>query len=352
MSKGIRRILEEKERSSLSPYAALSVKSRGRKRPEPKSSTRTLYMRDRDRIIHSTSFRRLKHKAQVFLLSANDLIRTRLTHTLEVSQIARTIARALGLNEDLTEAIALGHDLGHTPFGHTGEKILNKIFSRGFRHNIQSLRIVDFLEKNGRGLNLSYEVRDGILKHSKWGQKLFSSEKRFQPITLEAEIVKICDRVAYINHDLDDALRCGIIQKKDIPHRILKELGDTHSRRINRIVEDIVTQSIEKPKILMSREIQEIIEETRKFLMDRVYFHKVIQKEGEKAAKVISDLFHFYITNSSVLAEKVRDIRYPKGVSPARMAVDYISMMTDNFALAEYKNYLLPRKWFRFDVDF
>lgn len=336
--------LEEKEKN-LSPLACLSTKSLGRKKQEEESHLRTAFMRDRDRIIHSTSFRRLKHKAQVFLLSANDMIRTRLTHTLEVAQIARTIARALSLNEDLTEAIALGHDLGHTPFGHAGEKALNAIYSRGFRHNIHSLRVVDFLEKKGQGLNLSYEVRDGILKHSKWGKSLTHSSPFLEPCTLEGRIVKICDRIAYINHDLDDALRIDFLSIKKIPPFILNNLGKTHSQRINKIVEDLIIQSQTHSKICMSPKILEALENTRNFLFEKVYFHPQIAKEGEKAGKVLQELYFFYIKNHEILLEKTKDIAYPKSISVNRRAIDYIASMTDNFALEEYKKNLLPKKW-------
>lgn len=345
----IRSLLEEKEKQTLSSRASLSIHSRGRKRPEPESPVRTVYMRDRDRIIHSTAFRRLKHKTQVFILSINDLIRTRMTHTLEVSQISRTIAKALGLNEDLVEAIALGHDLGHTPFGHAGERMLNQVFSRGFRHNLQSLRTVDFLEKHGKGLNLSYEVRDGILKHSKWGEALFSTRSFLEPITQEGQIVKICDRIAYINHDIDDAIRCEIISKNDIPAEILMNLGESHSQRINLIVSDMIKESLKNGTIVMSPKIQKLIELTRSYLFEKVYFNHFIEKESEKASKVISDLYYFYIANPIILMEKTMDIQYPKGTSIQRRAVDYISMMTDNYALEEYKKYLLPKKWFSFE---
>lgn len=345
----LKKIFEEQEKKALSERAFLSTQSRGRKKEEESNSfNRTAFMKDRDRIVHSAAFRRLKHKAQVFILSANDMIRTRLTHTLEVSQISRTIARALGLNEDLTEAIALGHDLGHTPFGHAGERALSQVYSRGFRHNLHSLRVVDFLEKNGKGLNLSYEVRDGILKHSKWGKSLLSKSKRFFPVTLEGEIVRICDRVAYINHDLDDALRCEIIKQEDIPILVLKELGESHGDRINKIVMDIVNQSWDKDSIIMSNAISKAIENCREFLGAKVYFHKATVEEAEKASKVIGDLYHFYVTNPDKLKRKVSDIAYPKGVTIKRMAVDYISMMTDQYALKEYKKQLLPKKWFRF----
>lgn len=336
--------LEEKEQS-LSPLACLSTKSLGRKKLEEESPLRTAFMRDRDRIIHSTAFRRLKHKAQVFLLSANDMIRTRLTHTLEVAQIARTIARALNLNEDLTEAIALGHDLGHTPFGHAGERALNAIYSRGFRHNIHSLRVVDFLEKKGKGLNLTYEVRDGILKHSKWGKSLTHSSPFLEPCTLEGRIVKICDRIAYINHDLDDALRIDFLSIKTIPHFILKNLGETHSQRINKIVEDLIVQSTKNHTICMSEGILTSLEETRNFLFQNVYYHPQIVKEGEKAGKVVQELYDFFVKHPDILLEKTKDIAYPKSISIKRRTVDYIASMTDNFALEEYKKYLLPQKW-------
>ena len=342
----IKEIIEKIEKKDLSDYAQLSSKSRGRKYPEEESNIRTVYMKDRDRIIHSSSFRRLKDKTQVFIFSANNLLRTRLTHTLEVAQISRTIAKALRLNEDLVEAIALGHDLGHPPFGHVGERTLAKLFSRGFRHNIQSLRVVDFLEKNGSGLNLSYEVRDGILKHSKFGEKLFENRLSLEPITLEGKIVKICDRVAYINHDLDDALRFGLISKKDIPLNTVKILGETHSKRINTIVIDIVKSSLNKTSIIMSEKVLNAIEETRDFLFKNVYRHRIIEKESLKAERIISELFNFYKHNPKTLIKKTSDIKYKK-VSIERRIVDYISMMTDEFALYEYKKYMMPRRLFR-----
>lgn len=351
MNPTVREYLETRERETLSALACLSEASRGRKKSETESSLRTCFMRDRDRIVHSTSFRRLKHKTQVFLLSSNDLIRTRLTHTLEVSQISRTIARALNLNEDLTEAIALAHDLGHPPFGHTGETVLNKLFSKGFRHNLQSLRVVDFLEKHGTGLNLSFEVRDGILKHSKWGQELFAEKSLYTPFTLEAQIVKICDRVAYINHDLDDALRSELIKKEQIPAPVRDTLGDSHSQRINTIVSDIIEQSGKAQKIAMGENIRLLVEEARSFLIKNVYQHPHIRKESVKAAKLISDLYRFYTSHPKLLWQKVKDIKYPKGTSKERMTVDYISMMTDNFALKEYKRCLLPRHWFTLDIS-
>ncbi len=350
MKKNIKDFLDEKEKRTLSPFAQLSSKSRGRKKKENESQIRTSFMRDRDRIVHCSSFRRLKHKAQVFLLSINDLIRTRLTHSLEVSQISRTIAKSLNLNEDLTEAIALGHDMGHPPFGHTGEKILNKLFKRGFRHNFQSLRIVDFLEKHGDGLNLTYEVRDGILKHSKFGKKLFS-EKKLRPITLEGQIVQVCDRGAYINHDYDDAIRSNLIKEADLPINVVKILGESKSERINTIVIDIIEKSQNKASIEMSYKVQNAIEEARTFLFNRVYLNKHIEKEAEKAAKIISDLYSFYVSNPNILLKKVKDIKYSKGVSLERMVVDYISMMTDNFALAAHKEHLLPKKWFGFGLN-
>ncbi|HOJ49999.1 MAG TPA: deoxyguanosinetriphosphate triphosphohydrolase [Spirochaetota bacterium] len=342
----IKEIIEEIEKKDLSEYAQLSSNSRGRKIKEQESPIRTVYMRDRDRIIHSSSFRRLKDKTQVFIFSPNNLLRTRLTHTLEVSQISRTIAKALRLNEDLVEAIALGHDLGHSPFGHVGERTLSKLFKSGFRHNIQSLRVVDFLEKNGQGLNLSYEVRDGILKHSKWGERLFETRKMFEPITLEGQIVKICDRVAYINHDLDDALRFGLIKKDVIPLNTLKILGHNHSNRINTIVVDIVNTSRNKNLIMMSNKVLEAIEETRLFLFEKVYRHKIIENESKKAERIISELFHFYKTNPKLILKKTKDIKY-KFVSLERRIVDYISMMTDEYALYEYKKYMMPKKLFR-----
>ena len=262
----IRQVTEEVEEKTLSKYASLSSNSKKRRIDEEKCTIRTEYQRDRDRIIHSKAFRRLKHKTQVFISPEGDHYRTRLTHTLEVSQISRTLAKALKLNEDLTEAIALGHDLGHTPFGHTGESVLNEIHSTGFKHNVQSLRVVDFLEhKRGkRGLNLTYEVRDGILNHT--GNN--------DPVTLEGQIVKIADRIAYINHDIDDALRARLLTEEELPKDCIEILGSSHSHRINNMILDIIKNSIDNDKIIMSEKVKYHTLKLREFMFDKVYLSK------------------------------------------------------------------------------
>ena len=268
----VREITESLEKQILSKYAALSANTKGRLIEVAKCDIRTDYQRDRDRILHSKAFRRLKHKTQVFISPEGDHYRTRLTHTLEVSQIARTIARALRLNEDLTEAIALGHDLGHTPFGHAGEKVLNDIHSGGFKHNEQSLRVVDTLE-DGKGLNLTYEVRDGILKHT----------GSLEPETIEGKIVRFSDKIAYINHDIDDALRGGILEKSSIPAECMEVLGYTHNQRINTMISDIINESMDRDSIMMSSNIREATFQLRKFMFDNVYIGSAAKVEEEKA---------------------------------------------------------------------
>ena len=282
-------MLEEREKKFLSPHAQLSSQSRGRRVPEEECSIRPAFQHDRDRIIHSKAFRRLKHKTQVFLIPGGDHYRTRLTHTLEVAQIARTMAKALCLNEDLTEAIALGHDLGHTPFGHAGEDILNEICPGGFRHSAQSLRVVDFLEREGRGLNLTFEVRDGILKHSKGKGDLIADDPRDMPATYEGRLVRVADIIAYINHDLDDAMRAGLISPRDIPADCTAELGDSHGKRIDAMVRDILEQSLgsDPPKIAPSRRKLEAMVKLRDFLYERVYDLPTVH--GEKIVLRVLD---------------------------------------------------------------
>ena len=318
----MREILEQQERDILSPLASFSAATRGRQRPEPPCPLRTAYQRDRDRIIHSKSFRRLKHKTQVFISPEEDHYRTRLTHTLEVAQIARTAARALALNEDLTEAIALGHDLGHTPFGHAGEKALNEIFSAGFHHNEQSLRVVELLEKKPQGLNLTWEVRDGILHHT--GDGL--------PQTLEGQIVKIADRIAYINHDIDDAVRAGLIKDEDLPADCIAVLGDNNTKRINLMVRDLIANSWEKDRIQMSPEVKQAMDRLREYLFAHVYFHEYALHEEEKAIRLIKELFCFLLT-------------LPEYENKEREVCDYIAGMTDRYILIEYKRYFFPNTW-------
>lgn len=331
----IRQLIEEKE-ESLSPCAVRSKNSKGRERPETPDPIRTAFQRDRDRIIHCKSFRRLKHKTQVFIAPAGDHYVTRLTHTLEVSQIARTIARALNLNEDLTEAISLAHDLGHTPFGHLGEDTLNELFAEGFRHNEQSLRIVELLEKEGRGLNLTWEVKNGIVSHSK-SRKAVLDKDWGEVGTLEGEIVKISDMVAYINHDIGDAVRAGILTENDLPQEAVKMLGNSHSIRINTMVSDIIKTSwevrtcdtIKKPMIKMSSGVLSAANIMRDFLFERVYIPSTKKPDAINARKTIIFLWEYFNRHADELPAEIRmhaDTR-------ERGVVDYISGMTDQYAL-------------------
>ncbi|MEA3485415.1 MAG: deoxyguanosinetriphosphate triphosphohydrolase [Candidatus Aerophobetes bacterium] len=337
------RISQEKwEEEFLSPYASKSRQSKGRERKEISCPLRTEYQRDRDRIIHSKAFRRLKHKTQVFIAPFGDHYRTRLTHTLEVSQIARTIARAIYSNEDLTEAIALGHDLGHTPFGHTGEDALNDVHLEGFRHNEQSLHVVEKLEGEG-GLNLTWEVRDGILNHSQDREKVLDPETKTHPHTLEGEVVKVADSLAYVNHDIDDALRAGIIRKSDLPSRSLEILGRTHRERINTLVQDIVRQNVEKPHLAMNREILESFNELRDFMYEQVYLSPVLAPEIRKAYEVVTKLYDFYLKHIDLLPASLKKNIEKEG--KRRAVVDYIAGMTDQYALSQYKTHFVPRGW-------
>ncbi len=329
--------IENDEVERLSPYAAKSNESLGRQIFEEKCELRTEYQRDRDRIIHSKSFRRLKHKTQVFLAPQGDHFRTRLTHTLEVSQISRTIARALNLNEDLTEAIALGHDLGHTPFGHSGEKFLDELHKNGFKHNEQSLRVVDVLEKEtkNRSLNLTHEVRDGILHHT-------GSEK---PCTLEGQIVKISDRIAYINHDIDDALRAGILDEKELPHDCLEALGETKSNRINNMVIDIVKNSDNENDIKMSDEYLFYMNKLRKYMFDQVYYNEKVKAKEEmrKIEHIIESLYHFYCNNFDRLPFEYKEMI--KDWDKEEIVKDMIAGMTDRYAISVYTDLFLPKTW-------
>jgi len=333
----IRRMSEERE-EHLSPHAVKSRLSRGRQRPEEPCPVRTAFQRDRDRIIHSKSFRRLKHKTQVFIAPLGDHYVTRLTHTLEVSQIARTIARALNLNEDLTEAIALGHDLGHTPFGHVGEDVLNELYHEGFRHNEQSLRIIDLLENDGRGLNLTWEVRDGIVNHSKTGVVNIFGEGWGEVNTLEGEVVKISDMVAYINHDIGDAIRARILTERNLPLDTVKVLGLSHSQRINTMVCDIIENSWdvqtcdiikERPAIKMSPQILAAADALRDFLFERVYNLRSTLEEAEKAREVVRSLYHFFNEHEDRLPVEYR----LHSDTTEQRVVDYIAGMTDQYAI-------------------
>lgn len=335
---------EEFEEQSLSLYACKSSQSKGRKREERDvCSLRTAFQRDRDRIIHCKAFRRLKHKTQVFIAPFGDHYRTRLTHTLEVSQIARTISRALRLNEDLTEAISLGHDLGHTPFGHTGEEALNDVYEGNFQHNKQSLRVVDKLEREGEGLNLTWEVRDGILNHSQDKEKILTPKSRNQPGTLEGEVVKIADALAYVNHDIDDALRAKIIKEKDLPRESLKILGRTHRERINTLVQNIVKESWQGAQLKMGDAVLDAFNELRDFMYDKVYLSSVLFNETRKAYRIVSELYSFYLRETHLLPLSLRKSIDKEGQE--RIAVDYIAGMTDRFAISIYKNYFIPEGW-------
>lgn len=324
--------LEAREAQFLSPYAAKSAESRGRAVKEEQCEIRTDFQRDRDRIIHSKAFRRLKHKTQVFLSPAGDHYRTRLTHTLDVAQIARTISRALDLNEDLTEAIALGHDLGHTPFGHAGERTLDHLCPEGFRHNEQSLRVVNVLERKG-GLNLTQEVRDGILCHT--GDKL--------PQTLEGKVVRFADKIAYINHDIDDAVRGGVMREEDIPEEYSKILGDGHSKRINSLIRSIIRASEGKPDIAMEPEVFEAMMGLRRYMFDNVYLNDYAKTQEKKSFNVISSLFSLYSENPELIPESVREI----SCSEDNMIVvrDTIAGMTDRYALSLFDKYFVPKSW-------
>lgn len=327
-----RRIIEERERQTLSPYAALSAETRGREYPIDPCPVRTEFVRDRDRIIHCKSFRRLKHKTQVFLSPIGDHYRTRLTHTLEVAQIARTIARGLLLNEDLTEAIAMGHDLGHTPFGHSGESVLNRIVPGGFEHNKQSLRIVEKLE-NGKGLNLTFEVRDGILNHKKSGH----------PSTLEGVVVSLADRIAYVNHDIDDAVRAGLLSNDILPKSCIEAIGATHGERINTLVLDILQTSSGKNHVEMSGEISSEFEKLRQFLFDNLYHDSAAKAEEGKAEGVIERLYYHYLKHVSELPPEFT--KYIDEDDPDRIAADYIACMTDRYAVRDYTRLFVPADW-------
>ncbi len=321
------------EKNYLSPYASKSYESKGREVFEEDCDLRTSFQRDRDRIIYCKSFRRLKHKTQVFLSPEGDHYRTRLTHTLEVSQIARTIARSLRLNEDLTEAIAMGHDLGHTPFGHAGERVLNRLSSNGFEHNVQSRRVVEKLE-NGKGLNLTWEVRDGIENHT----------SRSKPSTLEGKIVSYADRIAYINHDIDDACRAGIITEADLPFRTNMILGMDNSSRIDTLVTDIIKNSYAKDDIVMSAEIYDVMNELRDYMFKNIYASESSAKSEEiKAEGVIENLFHTYMKDESQLPQTIKASIKQFGKEQA--VCDYIAGMSDGYALKEYERLFFPRSW-------
>jgi dGTPase len=341
----IREELEERERLFLSPFAALSSETKGRRYPEAECSLRPAFQHDRDRIIHSKSFRRLKHKTQVFLVPMGDHYRTRLTHTLEVSQIARTISKALRFNEDLTEAISLGHDLGHTPFGHAGEEILNEIVPGGFNHADQSLRVVDLLEREGKGLNLTFEVREGIPKHTKGKGEILSEDLSEMASTLEGQVVRIADVIAYINHDIDDAIRAGVISHGDIPGDCIDHLGKTHSKRINTMVNDTVMETLRNggAKLSFSEGVLSGILDLREFLWDHVYENELVHSDFHKAAKILRELYHYLVGHPDYFLTLVeRDSFYD---SLERCVCDFIAGMTDRYAFNLYEKLFLPLPW-------
>jgi len=343
----IRGQTEAIEEKTLHPKAAFSTGSKGRIRPEKEGEVRTCFQRDRDRIIHSKSFRRLKHKTQVFLAPKGDHYRTRLTHVLEVSQIARTISRALRLNEDLTEAIALGHDLGHTPFGHAGEAVLRDIHPGGFDHHKQSLRVVDFLENNGRGLNLTHEVRNGIVTHSKGKGQIMPENGAGLAETLEGQVVRVSDIIAYLNHDLDDAIRAGVIKRTDIPAEVIKIIGNKYSKRIDTMVKDVIYSTIatDYDHIYMGEEVSAAIYILRDFLFDSVYESHQIKMEFKKARKILSDLYEYFLEHIEQIEEGFRNISAEKKMDRHRMVCDFIAGMTDRFALMTYERLFLPQEW-------
>jgi dGTPase len=341
----IRNKLEQKEEIVLSPFAQKSCKTKGRLKDEAECDIRPAFQHDRDRIIHSKSFRRLKHKTQVFLSPAGDHYRTRLTHTLEVSQIARTIAKALSLNEDLVEAIALGHDLGHTPFGHAGEDVLNEIHEGGFRHYEQSLRVVDMLEREGEGLNLTFEVRDGILKHSKGKGEIISQDEADKPATREAEVVRASDIIAYINHDIDDAIRGNIIKEEDLPVDSRKFLGNTTSDRIDGMVRGVIAETLKRDdlKVSLGKELEYHMVKLRSFLYETVYDSNIVHNDFIKCSRIIKDLYFYFLGNpDAFLAETNRDNFYDE---QAVCVCDFVAGMSDRYAFSLFGEIFLPLPW-------
>ena len=331
----IREQLELREIEYLSPYATLSKDSRGRERAEEECDIRPVFQRDRDRILHCKAFRRLKQKTQVFLLPKGDHYRTRLTHTLEVSQNARTIAKALRLNEDLVEAIALGHDLGHTPFGHAGERALDEVCPLGFQHNEQSVRVVKRLEKQGEGLNLTWEVRDGILNHKSAGT----------PHTLEGQIVRLSDKIAYINHDIDDAIRGGVLKEEDIPKTYREILGNSTRVRLDTMIHNVIINSMDQPEIRMSPEVERATMDLRAFMFENVYKNPVAKGEEEKAINMVTNLYDYYRRHIQLLPDQFLEMLEEEGGTPERIVCDYIAGMTDTYAIKKFEEYFIPESW-------
>ena len=343
----IRESLEEIEKKILSPHAQLSSTTKGRLREEEECDLRPAFQRDRDRIIHSKSFRRLKHKTQVFLSPTGDHYRTRLTHTLEVSQIARTISKALRLNEDLTEAIALGHDLGHTPFGHAGEEALGRATPHGFSHPEQSLRVVDLLEREGKGLNLTYEVRDGIVKHSKAKGAVIPSDPLEKAATIEGQVVRVADIIAYVNHDLDDAIRAGVIDEQDIPKEYSSLLGATHGERIDAMVKDTIYATLAAQgdgfSLAMSPEILQAVVMLRDFLYERVYDAGVVHGDFLKASKILIELYEKFTADVDLFLKEIGRQELYDSIDAC--VCDYLAGMTDRYAFHLYERIFLPRPW-------
>jgi len=332
----IRETMEAWEQEHLSPYATLSKNSRGRLKPEEQCDIRTVFQRDRDRIIHCKAFRRLKDKTQVFLTPEGDHYRTRLTHTLEVSQNARTIAKALLLNEELVEAIALGHDLGHTPFGHAGERALNGICPYGFIHSEQSVRTVDVLEKDGQGMNLTMEVRDGMLNHQTEGN----------PSTLEGKIVRLSDKIAYIHHDMDDAIRGGILTESDVPKEVREVIGATCGERLDCFIHDIITNSAGVNDIRMSPPVAEAMRRMRQFMFDRVYTNPDAKSEEDKAERLMVTLYEYFFKNIDKLPEEYKGL-INAGEPTEKVVCDYVGAMSDRYAISLYEEIYIPKSWNR-----
>lgn len=331
----IREQIEEREAKFLSPHAALSKNSQGREKPDEPCSLRTCYQQDRDRILHSKAFRRLKDKTQVFLAPEGAHYRTRLTHTLEVQQIARTVARALRLNEDLTEAIALGHDLGHTPFGHAGERVLNELCPEGFNHYAQGLRVVERLEKGGKGLNLTKEVRDGIFQHRIDGS----------PMTLEGKVVQLCDKIAYTSHDIDDAMRAGLLSEEMLPREYTAVLGHSVRERLDTMVRGIIDYSLNQGRVEMAPRIKEAVMGLRNFMFNHVYLHSVAKEEEGKAQDLLRSLYGYYITHDQELPHEYVEAVWIYNESWSRAVCDYIAGMTDDYAISRYQKLFIPKPW-------
>jgi len=349
MALSIREEFEKRERSFMSPFACPSSQSRGRAVTEKPCAVRTVFQLDRDRIVYCNAFRRLKHKTQVFLAPMIDDYRTRLTHTLEVAQIARAIARALYLNEDLTEAIALGHDLGHTPFGHSGETVLKEIYSPDFTHSEQSIRVVDVLENGGQGLNLTHEVRDGILKHSKGYGRVLPADPEELACTYEGRVVRIADFMAYLNHDLDDAVRSGVIREEQVPESCRRLLGKTHSERAATMIKDLISSSRAEDGVFLLRpgdDVRDAMLELRQFMFENVYRSARVQQDFEKSKKILSELYAHFLAHEKLLRQGLADLQMGgdnhRGETRERLACDFIASMTDRYAMNLYANLFFP----------